>query len=320
MELLKMLESIRTPFWNEVFNAITWFGDEILILAVAFFVLWCFGKRMGYSIIYSVLLGVTVNQFLKGIFCVPRPWVRDPSFTIVESARASATGYSFPSGHTQNSTVLFGSIARNIRTRAFQILLVFLILLVGFSRMYLGVHTPADVLTSWIIGTCLVFALHPLMKQAEKNRIFGLFLNLFFLALAIILVIFAEKVPVGMGETAVFAADGVKNAYTILGITAAFPMIWYIDLTKLRYEVKAVWWSQILKCTIGMILIMAIRIGLKPVLFALTDGHEIGTAIRYFLIAVFGGLVWPLTFRFWSKLGRSGLGINPGVTDTRKNG
>lgn len=304
MEFLKLLEAHRNPILDKFFSAITYFGDEVLILGVAFIILWCMNKRMGYTIIYSVMLGVTFNQFLKGIFCIPRPWVRDPSFTIVEEARAAATGYSFPSGHTQNSTVMFGSVARSIKNRIIRILMIVLILLIGFSRMYLGVHTPADVITSWILGTLLVLGVYPFLSRAENNRTFGILLNLFFLAISILLVVFTELSPVGVGEAAKFAAEGVTNAYTILGVAAAFPIVWYLDAKKLKYDVKAVWWAQILKCLLGVAIVFGLRIGLKPVLAALVGSHNVGTAIRYFILALFGGTVWPLTFRFWGRLGR----------------
>lgn len=302
MEALKLLESVRNPLLDELFALITYFGDEILILAVAFVVLWCLNKRMGYFIIYSLLIGVTVNLFLKGFFQVPRPWARDASFTIVEKARAAATGYSFPSAHTQNATILFGSIARSTKSLLGRILFIVLIFIIGFSRMYLGVHTPADVITSWVVGTALIFAIYPLMNKAEESPLVGVIMNTVFVIAAILLVIVAESTAPGQGELASFATEGVENAYTLLGVIAAFPIIWYLDFYKMKYEIKAVWWAQILKCFFGLVVLFAIRIALKPLMLSLFGDQGIGTALRYFFIALFGGAVWPLTFRFWAKL------------------
>ena len=81
-----------------------------------------------------------LNQFLKLLCRVPRPWVMDPEFTIVESARADATGYSFPSGHTQNSVGTFGVLGRCARRTWVRILCGILMILVPFSRMYLRPH------------------------------------------------------------------------------------------------------------------------------------------------------------------------------------
>jgi membrane-associated phospholipid phosphatase len=307
MEILKLLESCRTPVLDRIFSMITFLGDEIIILGVAFIIFWCMDKRLGYGMIYSVMIGVTINQFLKGLFHIPRPWIRDPSFTIVESAREAATGYSFPSGHTQNSTVLFGSLFRVSKLKSLRILLFAVSILIGFSRMYLGVHTPADVLVSWAIGALLVAFVFPILRRAETDRRIGLVMNIGFVLVAALLVLFAERTLANAidSESMKFATDGVSHAYTILGIAVAFPIVWYVDMHILKFDVKVVWWAQIMKCLVGIAGVFAIRIGLKPVIASIIKHDGIGSAIRYFMVAIFGGVVWPSTFRFWKRLGKS---------------
>lgn len=302
MEILRLIEKVRVPFFDKVFSAITYFGDEILILAIAFAILWCINKRLGYYIIYSTVPGTLINLLLKSIFCVPRPWIKDPSFTIVESAREKATGYSFPSGHTQNSTVFYGALAKSSDKRLLRALLISLILLIGFSRMYLGVHTPADVVTSWIIGTVLVFVMYSVVNRAIDNPKFGMIMNLTLLSLSIGLVLFCEYFPLPLNAVEVFAEEGRKNAYTLLGVTAAMPLVLWADHYKLKYDIKAKWWAQILKCSFGLALIVALRVLLKQPLMLLTGGHLIADSVRYFFIVLFGGIFWPMTFRFWGRL------------------
>lgn len=113
--------------------------------------------------------GTILNQFLKILCCVPRPWVKDPGFTIVESARAEATGYSFPSGHTQNAVATYGGIARYTRRRWLRGVCIALTLVICFSRMYLGVHTPLDVGVSFVIAAALVLLVYPLMEEADRR-------------------------------------------------------------------------------------------------------------------------------------------------------
>ena len=96
MQLLYALESIRTPVWNALMSAVTHLGEETVFMAAALFVFWCVGKRQGYYLLAVGFAGTVLNQFLKLLFRIPRPWVLDENFTIVESARAQATGYSFP--------------------------------------------------------------------------------------------------------------------------------------------------------------------------------------------------------------------------------
>ena len=111
MDILYALEKIRTPFWNGVMSAVTQLGGEVIFIVAAVVVFWCVSKWEGYYLMTIAFCGTVLNQFLKLICRVPRPWVRDPNFTIVESARAEATGYSFPSGHTQSAVAVFGSVA-----------------------------------------------------------------------------------------------------------------------------------------------------------------------------------------------------------------
>ena len=91
--------------------------------------------------------------------------MRDPEFTIVESARAEATGYSFPSGHTQSAVGVFGGIARITPKVFVRILCIAACILVPLSRLYLGVHTPADVGVSLIVAVIFIWGLYPLINK-----------------------------------------------------------------------------------------------------------------------------------------------------------
>ena len=112
MGVLYALESIRTPALDKIMSVITLRGGELFFMVIAVTAFWCVSKREGYYLMIVGFFGTVINQFLKILCCVPRPWIKDPDFTIVESARAEATGYSFPSGHTQNAVATYGGIAR----------------------------------------------------------------------------------------------------------------------------------------------------------------------------------------------------------------
>ena len=103
MEFLYFLESLRNPFCDALFSLITTLGEETIFIVMAILFFWCINKWEGYYLFTVGLIGTVINQFLKLWFRIPRPWVRDPNFTIVESAQEAASGYSFPSGHTQSA-------------------------------------------------------------------------------------------------------------------------------------------------------------------------------------------------------------------------
>lgn len=142
MNLLYALERLRTPFWDAVFSAVTHLGEETVFMVAAILIFWCVSKEEGYYLLLMGFFGTVVNQFLKLLFRIPRPWVRDPDFTIVESARAQATGYSFPSGHTQNAVATFGGIARSTRRPWVRWTCVAVLLAVSFPVSIWGCIRP----------------------------------------------------------------------------------------------------------------------------------------------------------------------------------
>ena len=111
MSFLYVLEKLRIPFLNELMLGITTLGEETAFLVIALIVFWCVDKKKGYYLMAVGFAGTILNQILKLACRVPRPWVLDPNFTILEQAREAASGYSFPSGHTQTAVGVFGSVA-----------------------------------------------------------------------------------------------------------------------------------------------------------------------------------------------------------------
>lgn len=305
MEFLYLLEGLRTPFFDAFFQFFTLFGEETLFLVAALIVFWCVDKRCGYFLMYTSFLGAIVNQFLKLLFCIPRPWVRDPKFTIVESAREAASGYSFPSGHTQSAGGLFFGVARHGKGRWLRAVCVAMVILVGFSRMYLGVHTPADVLVSLATSLIIVFGSYPLFMRAWNGN-WKAYIPLFavLLAAGIALVVYAEFCTPPIGAIAENTANGRATAYKMFGTSIGLVLTVWLDTKYIRFDTKAVWWAQIIKTLLGVGLVVGVRTLTKAPLLALCSGHDVAGFLRYFLMVLVGGILWPLTFRFFGRLGR----------------
>lgn len=304
MDILYALEKIRTPFWNGVMSAVTQLGGEVIFIVAAVVVFWCVSKWEGYYLMTIAFCGTVLNQFLKLICRVPRPWVRDPNFTIVESARPEATGYSFPSGHTQNAIGLFGGMARWGGRRWVRLGLTALALVIAFSRMYLGVHTPADVGVSLVLAAALVLGLYPLMRRAqEKPRYMGYVLAAM-LVVSGAFVVFVEAYGFSADMDAENLASGIGNAWKMLGAVAGMTLAWLLDRRYIHFETQAVWWVQVIKVAVGMALLLAIKSGLKAPLLALLGHEGLAGGVRYFLLVLVAGAVWPLVFRPMSKWGK----------------
>ena len=307
MKLLYALESIRTPLLDTILGAVTHMGGELFFMVIAVTVFWCVSKRMGYYLMTVGFFGTILNQFLKILCCVPRPWVKNPDFTIVESARAEATGYSFPSGHTQNAVATYGGIARYTRRRWLRVVCIALTLVICFSRMYLGVHRPLDVGVSFVIAAALVLLVYPLMEEADRRpRVLTAMIGVMVLCSAAFIVYLYLR-----GDTGTTAEDtanyvsALQNAWKLTGATLGMLAANILDRRYIRFETQAVWWAQIIKLVVGFGLLLAIRAGLKAPLIALCGGAaEIAGGIRYLLVVLFAGCVWPLTFWGFSRLGK----------------
>ncbi len=295
MKVLYALESIRVPWLDTVMAAITHLGEETVFMVAALFVFWCVSKRHGYYLLAVGFAGTVLNQFLKLLFRIPRPWVLDSDFTIVESARAQATGYSFPSGHTQNAVGTFGGIARFTRRKWVRVAAIVVAVLVPLSRMYLGVHTPLDVGVAAVIAVALVFALYPLMERSDsRHGVMGAVLAVM-LALAVGYLLFVSLYPFPADVDAANLASGVENAWKLLGATVGMLVGWWLDVRFIHFDTRAVWYVQLIKLVGGLALLLGIRAALKAPLAAAL-GAGAGGAVRYGVMVLFAAAVWPMVF------------------------
>ncbi len=300
MELLYLLEKIRLPGLNELMLTITHLGAETAFLVTALIIFWCVNKRQGYYILSVGFVGTIANQFMKLWFRVPRPFELDPDFHCLPQAFEGASGFSFPSGHTQSSVGTFGGIAHSVKNKTVRWICIAIAVLVPFSRMYVGVHTPLDVCVAAAIALILIFLLKPVVYGADgKNMPFLLFaMSLLAVGYLCFVELYAFPEDVNYDRL----KSGIESAYTLLGALLGLLVVYFADEKWLKFPTKAVWWVQILKVVLGLLIVLAVKEGLRTPL-NLLFAEKIGRLVRYFLVVVVAGLVWPLSFKFFSKLG-----------------
>ena len=309
MELLYWFETIRTPALDAAMSLVTRLGEETFFMVAALFVFWCVDKRRGYYLLSVGFVGTLVNQWLKIVCRVPRPWVRDPNFTIVESARDGAAGYSFPSGHTQSAVGVFGGVARFTRRWWLRCVCLVLLVLVSVSRMYLGVHTPADVGVSFAVTAALVLLLYPLIESTLIESTLW-FPGRMYVILGVLLgvsgafVAFVELFPFPADVDAANLAGAVKNAWSMAGAVGGMLLACLFDNRLLQFPNRAPWWGQLVKLLGGLVLVVLVKSLLKAPLLALCGGHQAAHALRYFLMVLTAGALWPMTFRFFERYAR----------------
>ena len=301
MEFLYLLESIRMPGLNEFMLHITKLGEETAFLVAAIVVYWCVDKRRGYYLMSVGFIGTLANQFLKLACRIPRPWVRDPEFTILEEAREAASGYSFPSGHSQTSVGTFGAIAASSASPWVRGICIAICVLVPLSRMYVGVHTPADVLVGSGMALALVFALKkPVLKGGD--RVMSCLIGTMIL-MSFGLLVYVQTYPFPADIDVQNLESGLKNAYTMVGCTLGLAVAYPLERRLVDFSPKATWQGQIVKLLGGLVVVLAVKEDLRSPLEALFAGHMAARAVRYFLIVVTAGALWPVTFPQLSKIG-----------------
>lgn len=157
MALMQYLVDHRTPLATDFFSFFTFLGDTNGYILIATLIYVAFDKRLAVRLSVLLLLTMSLNHILKIIIKNPRPFIREGTYmqkwaVSPDMARELATEYSTPSGHAMASAAFYSYLYAFVKSRAFRIALVVLIVLIGLSRPYLGVHYLEDVLSGWVIG------------------------------------------------------------------------------------------------------------------------------------------------------------------------
>ncbi len=150
----------------------TIFGEQIITWLVLAFIYWCVDKHAGQMMALNVSVACTWNQFIKWKCRIDRPWIRDDRIIPVQQALAGAGGYSFPSGHTQRAAAVWGALGHSLwekKERAVSLVCWVILAVIAFSRNYLGVHTPQDVLAALALGIVIIFASGRALRWVDEG-------------------------------------------------------------------------------------------------------------------------------------------------------
>ena len=146
IDILLALQTFRNgsgAFLADFLSKMTFLGELNSVLVIMAVIYWGVSKDLGAYLLMGWSGNRLVNGMLKITVCAYRPWIRDARIIPYGSSITTATGYSFPSGHTMNAATVFGGgMVRGDMPAALRVTLGILVALVAFSRIYLGVHTP----------------------------------------------------------------------------------------------------------------------------------------------------------------------------------
>jgi membrane-associated phospholipid phosphatase len=275
IDVIALLQHFKAEFFVLFMKGITLLGNETAYLIMMPVVLWCVDFRTGARTGAVFLSSAYLNFIFKDILAQPRPFILEPSAKLIE-----ASGYGIPSGHAQGSLVFFGMLALLIRKRWFTVISVILILLIAFSRIYLGVHFPTDILGGWFLGGCLLFGYLKLGNRFEQ---------------------IAAQWSLWQQIVLLVATTGIMLVYitheTIVIVAAYFGLgIGTILSIRFNYTQKPSSFSQyIVRPLTGLIMGAAIYIGLACIFPKNGEPlYEPLRFVRYFIL-----VLWLTTGAFW---------------------
>ena len=305
---LLWLQGIRESlpsFVEQVFLAISAIAISKALVALPCLLYWCINKRAGQFVLMSFSLGGLCNQFIKNAVCCYRPWIRDAAIHPAKDALAEATGYSFPSGHTQAATSIFGSIGWLCRKKrkVLSVLCWVFVLLVGFSRNFLGVHTPQDVAVGLLEGVVIIAVVGPLLKWVDKAEGRDFKVMLAFMAFVVVFLVFATVRPYPMDYDAagnlLVDPEAMKvDCYKMAGLTGGAVLGWFLERKYLNFEVdpkRQGWKRMVVRFVVGIAVVAVFTLAAKllPVPWM---GEGLYQIVKNFLTGIAATFVGPAAF------------------------
>ncbi len=308
--LLQNLREATGGVLNGAFELITKLGEASIVTLLVAFVYWCVDKREGIFLMLTFYYNRVINGFLKITACVYRPWIRDARVVPVPEAMADATGYSFPSGHSANATSFFGGLAYNKKyPKIFRVLMVILVLLVGFSRNYLGVHTPQDVIVSIVLAVVLLFAFRRLLDWVDQNPTKDWIVLLAGVALCVLLVVYAslKGYPVdydAAGEVIVDPAKMPIDSFKNAGMGLGFIVGWFLERRFIKFETEGKWYFRVLRYVVCVAVYELLKTYAAPLITGAVAGG-VGKALEQFVLILYITAGAPVLIRLLGMLDRS---------------
>ncbi len=296
MKLLYFLERIRTPLLDGFFSAVTFLGHELIPIALICILYWCVNKRLAYTIGFSFFASGALTQGLKITFRINRPWIIDPDFKPVGNAIDEATSYSFPSGHTQSATSVYSSLCFAAKKLWLRILCIAAFVLVGISRMYLGVHTLKDVATAMLLTLIITWAVFYLVDKTYDSKKADIFISLIMLCISLALIIYS----LALGNKKLITNEAIKDCIKAGAAGIAFAIGYFVEKRFINFDTKTKKvYMQIPKVIIGLVIALLLKSGLKPIV----GDNLLGDGIRYFILVIFIVIIYPFVLKLLGKHG-----------------
>ena len=283
--IMLFFQNIGNPFLDSVANLASAVGEQTFVIAVMLYILWNVDKNKGFSICSSLLFSVAVMGTLKAIVRAPRP------FQVLESIEgkrlATATGYSFPSGHTTTAASFYSALAFAFKKRKLSIFCAIMILLVGLSRLYLGVHWPIDVFGGLVLGISISLLAYEkfslLYEDKKKLYSFSLFVGILTFVVSAVM---ATLLNLNRVDPVAFT-DLMKT----LALAGGGYLGFALEMKKIKYRIEGTLAKKLLRFFLGMVgvlIIMSLKALIPETMYYL------GSFCRYAFLGFWATGLYPL--------------------------
>ena len=302
IDILLLLQEFRNgagAFLADFLNKMTFLGELNTVMMVMAVIYWCVSKEFGTYLLMGWSGNRLVNGVLKVTVCAYRPWIRDARIIPYGDSIKTATGYSFPSGHTMNAATAYGgAVVRKDKPLLLRILLAIIVALVAFSRLYLGVHTPQDVLVGAVAGLLVMWLVSGLMKWIREHPEKDILIAVTGIILAAAVAAYAalKPYPADFDAEGKLLVDGAKMAndtFKSVGWCAAFLTGWILERRFVRFTTEVPVTTKLIRLVLGVLGFYLISLILVPLIKEWIAGAG-GSVVSCFVQLFYVTFLFPL--------------------------
>ncbi len=310
IDILLILQEFRNGVGAclvDFMTKMSFIGEMNTVLIITALIYWCVSKKYGKYLLMGWSYNRVVNGLLKVTACVYRPWIRDARIVPDSDALAAATGYSFPSGHSMNAASLYGGGAiRKELSKWLRITLGAIVVLIAFSRNFLGVHTPQDILIGAGVGLLVMRLTSKLIAWVEKNPGKDIMVMCVGIAIAVAVAVFAavKSYPVDYNEAGELLVDGAKMAndtYKGVGWCVGFLIGWILEKRYVNFSTDIPMMTRMTRLTTGLLSYYAVSLILIPLVKSWIPGVG-GTISTCFIQMFYVTFVFPMCIKHFEHI------------------
>lgn len=302
IQYLLMLQDLRNAtggIFDEFFNALSKIAVDVMVF-LPFLIFWAVDKAWGYRFMAVRWVGEVINGLVKLTVCAYRPWIRSDLIEPAGDSKVAATGYSFPSGHTLCATAMYGSVFiwQRDKRRWLAVLCAVAIALTAFSRNFLGVHTPQDVLVSFAETSLLLLVIGIVVKKADGSEkvydILSVVGVIFIIASLVYILVKPYPMDYVDGELLVDPVKMMKDCFMGCGGLLGLIIGSYVERHYIHYEIPKGAASLSLMTGVGVGIVFSWTQYMGPAIFVTAFGRNWGNMVSSLLINFFAVAVWPI--------------------------